>query len=104
MKEQEAVGKGKPVVVTTALKGVFFGYLPRNAQPDLSGEITLAEARMAVYWSEGMKGVLGLASIGPDKSCRIGPAVPMLTLNKVTAVAECTAEATAKWEKGLWND
>jgi len=91
---------GRAVLVTTQHRGVFFGYLSGdNAQ---NGIVTLQRARMAVYWSAKMRGVLGLAHVGPDDSCRISHAVQSIELNAVTAVVDCTPEATERWEKGPW--
>lgn len=89
-----------PLVVTTKNKGVFFGY----AQPTTEATIRIERARMCVFWSVAMKGVLGLAVIGPDKECRIGPAVPGITLQDVTSVMECTPEAAQKWEAQPWSN
>jgi hypothetical protein len=89
----------RPVVVTTAHRGVFFGY---TDQP--FGEvITLKRARLCVYWSSKVKGFMGLAAGGPVSDCRIGPAVPSIDLRAVTAVVDCSPEATEAWEKGFWS-
>jgi hypothetical protein len=86
-----------PVVVTTAHRGVFFGYAS-----DTSGEtIRLARARLCVYWDASLKGFMGLASVGPGPKCRIGPAAS-IELRNITAVLECTPEATAAWESAPW--
>ena len=90
--------KSIPLLVTTAHRGVFFGY----GQPGDAETIALTQARMCVYWSADMRGVMGLAAQGPSKSCKIGPAVPSLILRNVTAVIECTAEAAKRWEEGPW--
>ena len=90
--------KSIPLLVTTAHRGVFFGY----GQPGDAETITLTQARMCVYWSADMRGVMGLAAQGPSKSCKIGPAVPSLILRNVTAVVACTAEAATRWEEGPW--
>ncbi len=91
--------QGVPLVVTTAKRGVFFGY----GVPTDAATIRLERARMAVYWSADVHGVLGLAATGPTKSCRITAPVPAITLNEVTAVMECSPEAAAAWEVGFWN-
>lgn len=88
----------RAVVVTTSHRGVFFGY---TNQPS-NGTITLEKARMCVYWSPAMKGVLGLASAGPDKDCKISNPVPELELHGVTAVMQCSPEAVENWERGVW--
>ncbi len=97
--ETEMPEKGRAVVVTTEHRGVFFGYVKRDETP---AEIILTDARNAVYWSQSVQGVLGLAANGPKKDCRIGPAIPELALWKITAVMACTSEAVAAWEGQPW--
>ena len=93
-----ATSKKVPVIVTTKHKGVFFGYgIPSDAET-----IKITSARMCIYWGVSTKGVMGLAATGPDKSCRIGPSVPSLTLRDVTAVMEATPEAEKAWGVGFW--
>ena len=87
-----------PLLVTTAHKGVFFGY--GNVTTDKI--IRLEKAKVCVYWSAECKGVLGLATSGPTQSCKIGPAVPAITLQDVTSITEVTPGATANWEKEIW--
>ena len=90
--------KERPVLVTTAHRGVFFGYL--NGSP--SGEIVkLKRARLCVYWTADLRGFMGLAAHGPTESCKIGPAAD-IELRAVTAVVEVTPEAVAKWEAAPW--
>jgi len=86
------------VVVTTAHKGVFFGY----GEPSDQSTIRIEKARMCVYWSADVKGILGLAATGPSKSSKVGPAVPAITLRDVTSVMEASDEATKAWEAGPW--
>ena len=94
MRKGEAVG----LLVTTAHKGVFFGY----GRPTTEKTVRLEEARMCVYWSTELRGVLGLATTGPTKNCKIGPAVPAITLQDVTSVVEVSDKAQQEWEKGHW--
>ena len=90
----------KPVVVTTEFRGVFFGYCEdESTTPE---RIVLKDARNCVYWDSATKGVLGLASVGPIGSSRVGPKIPSLTAWKVTAVLEATPEAVEKWEQAPW--
>ena len=91
--------KDRAVVVTTEFKGVFFGYTSELATVDT---IRLARARNCVYWSSDVRGFMGLAVTGPTASCKIGPSVPAITLQKVTSVIELTPEAIAAWEKSPW--
>lgn len=90
--------KAVPVVVTTSHKGVFFGY----GDPSDKATIRITKARMCVYWSQDVKGILGLAATGPSKSSKVGPAVPAITLRDVTAVMEVSEEAAKAWEAGPW--
>ena len=87
-----------PLVVTTAKRGVFFGY----GTPSGAETIRLERARMCIYWSADVRGVTGLAATGPTKGCRITSAVPAITLREVTAVMECSPEAARAWEAGAW--
>ncbi len=95
---KKSVQAKRPVLVTTAHRGVFFGYAT-----DTDGEtISLTRARLCVYWSADVKGFMGLASGGPTKGCRIGPAAD-ITLRNITAVLEVTAAAVAAWEAAPWS-
>lgn len=89
--------KERYVLVTTEHRGVFAGFA-KNTDGDV---IKLRQARNCIYWTANIKGFLGLASIGPDSSCKIGPAAD-IELRKITSVAEITAEAQAKWESAPW--
>ena len=91
---------GKPVMVTTEFRGVFFGYMEKVPE---NGSITLKQAQNCVYWSTDVHGFMGLASSGPTENCKIGPAVPSITLNKVTAVVEVSPEAAEKWKSQPWS-
>lgn len=89
--------KETPVLVTTAHRGVFFGYAT-----DIDGPtISLKRAKLCVYWSADLRGFMGLASHGPNKSCKIGPAVDIV-LRDITSVSMVTPEATERWEKATW--
>ena len=93
-----AKSKERAVIVTTAHRGVFFGYAT-----DTDGDtIALKRARLCVYWSADVKGFLGLASGGPTKSCRIGPAAD-ITLRNITGVVEVSAGAVKAWEAAPWS-
>lgn len=88
----------RPVLVTTAHRGVFFGYA--NGAP--AGEtIKLKRARNCLYWSADVKGFIGLASTGPSQSCRVGPAAD-IELRSITAIVEVTPAAAEKWEGAPW--
>ncbi len=87
-----------PLLVTTAHRGVFFGYGRKSD----TATIELHNARMCVYWSSALRGVLGLAASGPNKDCKIGPKVPSIVLREVTSITEVSPEAAGNWEKAFW--
>ena len=89
----------RAVLVTTAHRGVFFGYAK---DVDVDGEtIALKRSRLCLYWSKDVKGFMGLAATGPSATCRIGPPAD-ITLRAITAVVSVTPEAVAKWEAAPW--
>lgn len=95
---QKSAAKERAVLVTTAHKGVFFGYAD-----DTNGEtIALKKGRLCVYWSPDLRGFMGLAERGPSSQCRIGPAAD-ITLRAITAVVEVTAEAAKAFELAPWS-
>ena len=97
-KATKANGHARPVVVTTAHRGVFFGYASNT-----DGEtIALKDSRLCVYWSADVRGFMGLAANGPTKGCRIGPPAD-ITLRNITAVLEVTPEAAQAWKAGAWS-
>lgn len=91
--------KTQAVMVTTEFRGVFFGYLESID----GGTAVLTKARNCIYWSADVKGFMGLATTGPTKSCKIGPAVPRITLLNVTSVVECEEAAIKAWEASPWS-
>src|SRR5579884_1805490 len=105
MEQREKMSKQKQdsrvaVLVTTAHRGVFFGF----AEPgDLDKKsIRVTRARLCIYWSADVKGFMGLAATGPTAGCKIGPEVPAITLQDVTSASEVAASAVAAWEKAPW--
>ena len=89
--------KERAVLVTTVHKGVFFGYATETEGPT----INLRAARLCIYWTADLRGFMGLATAGPSKSCRIGPAAN-IQVRDVTSVVEVTPEAATKWEAAPW--
>ena len=87
----------RPVLVTTAHKGVFFGYTTGTDGPT----IKLREARCAIYWPAATKGFMGLAADGPSSGAKIGPPAD-ITLRDITAVVEVSSVAVAAWEAAPW--
>ncbi len=86
-----------PVLVTTAHRGVFFGYT-KDAEAEI---IKLRSGRNILYWGASNKGFLGLAAVGPDKTCRVGPAAD-IQLRNITSVSSVTQDAVAKFEAAPW--
>lgn len=87
----------RAVLVTTAHRGVFFGYATKTD----GAVIRMKRARNCVYWSADVRGFMGLASSGPTDSCRIGPPTE-IELRNITAVLEVTPEAVRAWESAPW--
>lgn len=92
------------VVVTTDAnrKGVFAGYL-LSEKNDGVWTVELSDAKMAVHWSENVKGVLGLANTGPLQGCRISPSVTRIKIDGVTAIMDCTEKSIKNWKKDTWD-
>lgn len=90
--------KGKPVLVCTDKRGVFFGY---TTDP-LADPLMLTDARMCIYWSTKIGGVQGLAEAGPfdatvsGNGSRIGAKANAI-LKGITAVFEVTEAAAGIW-------
>ena len=98
IRAEETSKRGRPVVVCTDKRGVFFGYA-RDTDGDT---IRLRECRMCVYWSADTRGVMGLASHGPNQSCKITRPVGVVDLRGITCVMECAPEAVTAWERDPW--
>lgn len=97
MAKRATTSKERAVVVTTAHRGVFFGYAK-----DTSGAIVrLRAARCCLYWPVENKGFIGLASMGPVKGSRVGPAAD-IELRDITSVIACTPDAAKAWEVAPW--
>jgi len=82
---------GRPVIVCTEYRGVFFGY----AEDTTGDTIKLKDAKMAIQWGT-TKGVLQLAHTGPTDSSKIS-APADIEVRKVTAVFEVTPNAEEEW-------
>lgn len=83
---------GRPVIVTTEYRGVFFGYAD-----DTSGDaIKLTRCRMAIRFGT-TRGLLELAETGPTADSKISARAD-IEVRKVTAVLEVSPESVEKWE------
>lgn len=85
----------KAVLVTTAHRGVFFGFIEPATEDQKT--IVLAKVRCCLYWHESIGGFLGLASVGPNDKCRVGKEAPRVILHDVTSVSDVTEEAVKRW-------
>jgi hypothetical protein len=84
-------------IVLTEFKEIFCGW-----SSDVSGDrIRLRNARQAVYYSAETHGLLGLATNGPAKGSKIGPAAN-IEVRRVVNVIECSQAAIAAWETAKW--
>ena len=94
---KKPTAKARPVLVTTAHRGVFFGYCTNTG----SDPIRLTKARNVIYWPASNRGFLGLAADGPAQGSRVGPAAD-IELRGITCVAEVSAAAVARFEASPW--
>lgn len=92
---------GRFVVVTTEHRGVFFGYLEakNNHAPE---RVTLAHCQMCVSWSSSVRGVVGLASAGPNNECRVTDPATSAEIWKITGIFDCSDNAVSNWEAKPW--
>jgi hypothetical protein len=89
--------KSIPVLITTQHRGVFFGYINPERRHD--SHVDMTGVRNCIYWSASVGGFLGLASVGPNKDCKIGRRVDgTFTARDVTSITDCTPNAVKAWE------
>jgi hypothetical protein len=101
MATKSASAAKRPVLVTTAYRGVFFGYLIGEPSKE---KVMLDRCRNVTQWDEEARGFLGLASTGPTKGCRVTmPAGEASTLFDITGVFTCTEESVKRFEEGPWS-
>jgi len=87
----------RPVLVTTVHRGVFFGWIPKDA--DVRAKIlALKGARMAIHYGT-THGVAELAATGPTDKSKIGSRADIPALHAVTMVLDVTPEAVENWER-----
>lgn len=101
-KSKKTAPATRAVLVTTEHRGVFYG---QTSDPADATTVKLTGVRNCLYWSQKTGGFLGLAEIGPvdatvsGNGSRIGAFCKgPVTLQKVTCVADVTAEAVKAWE------
>src|SRR5690348_10883061 len=98
--KKKSNGDARPVLVTTANRGVFFGYADDTKSAPAS--LKLKRARCCVWWQD-TKGFLGLAEAGPNARCKIGPAAEAVELFNITSIADVTPKAVDAWESAPWS-
>jgi hypothetical protein len=87
----------KPVLVTTAHRGVFVGLI--DDDQDLTAKsMPLSEARMAIYWGT-TRGVMELAETGPTAKSKISAKADIPMLHDITALLAVTPKAWERWSK-----
>lgn len=97
MATKKSESSERAVLVTTAHRGVFFGYT-KATEGDV---IKLRAARLCVYWPATNRGFMGLAAQGPLDGARVGPPADIEVRN-ITAVVEVTPAAVDRWEAAPW--
>lgn len=83
----------RPVIVTTAHRGVFFGYTKDSLRETKT--FTLKNARNVIYWGT-QKGFLQLAEEGPQKNSKISSR-GTITISDVTSESDVTPAAEKAW-------
>lgn len=97
----------KNILITTQHRGVFFAQIDETQLTDYKKRsiedpkasrnlIDLHNCRMAIYWNT-KKGVMELASDGPNSGSRIGAPAFVDILHDVTGVITVTDNAAEKW-------
>jgi len=86
----------KPVLVTTAHRGVFAGLID-DGQDLTFKALPLKQARMAIYWGT-TKGVMELCDTGPTANSKISAPADIPMLHDVTAVFDISEKAWEKWQ------
>jgi hypothetical protein len=87
---------GKPVLVTTERRGVFFGFLAEH-DPDKRVAV-LTNIRCAIRWRT-TGGFLELAAKGPNVNSKIGTEAPASRVDLITSITVCTDAAAKAWQE-----
>lgn len=88
----------KPVMVTTKLRLVAFGWVPDDYQWTGQDTLVLERMRVAIRWAT-TRGFPELAEVGPNENSKISATVPRITLNQISSVADVTPEAADAWSR-----
>ena len=85
----------KPVLITTAHRGVFVGLI--SPKQDINAKtMPLRAAKMAIIWGT-TPGVMELACTGPTSKTKASAPADIPALHDITAVFDVTPEAWVKW-------
>jgi hypothetical protein len=86
----------KPVLVTTAHRGVFGGLIPDDQDLTVK-QMPLKDARMAIRWGT-TKGLMQLCDSGPTSSSKISAPADIPMLHDITAVFAISDKAWGTWQ------
>lgn len=86
----------KPVLVTTAHRGVFGGLIP-DEQDLTVKQMPLQAARMAIRWGT-TRGLMELCDTGPTESSKISAPADIPMLHDITAIFAISDKAWEKWQ------
>jgi hypothetical protein len=86
----------KPVLVTTAHKGVFGGLIPDDQDLAVK-QMPLKNARMAIRWGT-TKGLMQLCDSGPTSNSLISAPADIPMLHDITAIFAIKDKAWEKWQ------
>jgi len=86
----------KSILITTQHRGVFFAQVEESTDLTAKMLTNLKNCRMAIYWAT-TKGVMELASEGPNKNSKIGAPADVDVIHDVTAVFIVSDKAAEKW-------
>lgn len=83
----------KSILLTTHHRGVFFAQVEDSTDLTQKMLTNLKNCRMAIYWST-TKGVMELATDGPNKGSKIGALADVDVMHDITAVFSVSDKAT----------
>jgi hypothetical protein len=86
----------KPVLVTTAHRGVFGGLIPDDQDLTVK-QMPLQDARMAIRWGT-TKGLMQLCDSGPTSNSLISAPADVPMLHDITAIFAISDKAWEKWQ------
>jgi hypothetical protein len=86
----------KPVLVTTAHRGVFGGLIPDDQDLTVK-QMPLTGARMAIRWGT-TKGLMQLCDSGPTSSTLLSAPADIPMLHDITAIFSISDKAWETWQ------